>query len=309
MGLRMKFNLVLSLATLAGLVATGLFGFHFLQEKAREEVLDTARLMMESAISVRKYTLNEVKPLLVVQQRRQFIAQTVPAYSASRYIAYLHDKHAEYNYKEATLNPTNPVNRATQWEADVVSWFRNHNDEQELIGERDTPNGPMLFLSRPIPVNDEACLSCHGRPVDAPATLISSYGDSNGFGWKLNEIVGAQIVSVPMTVPIARAKDAFTVFMSAVTVVFIIIAILLNLLLYFIVIKPIRDISAKADEVSLGSLKSGEFEVKGNDEISSLGRSLNRMQRSMSNAFNILNESMSHNDSIQNGSYHDNSLC
>src|SRR3990167_695111 len=105
MGLRMKFNLVLSLATFAGLVATGLFVFHFLQQKAREEVLDTARLMMESAISVRKYTLNEVKPLLVVQQRRQFIAQTVPAYSASRYIAYLQDKHAEYSYKEATLNP------------------------------------------------------------------------------------------------------------------------------------------------------------------------------------------------------------
>lgn len=297
MGLRMKFNLVLSLATFAGLVATGLFGFHFLQQKAREEVLDTARLMMESAISVRKYTLNEVKPLLVVQQRRQFIAQTVPAYSASRYIAYLQDKHAEYSYKEATLNPTNPMNRATEWEADVVSWFRNHAEKQELTGERDTPSGPMLFLSRPIPVNDEACLSCHGRPIDAPATLIASYGDSNGFGWKLNEIVGAQIVSVPMTLPIARANAAFTVFMSAVTAVFIIIAILLNVLLYFIVIKPIRVISSKADEVSMGAPITGDFEVQGNDEIASLGRSLNRMQRSVANAVNILEESM------HNGTY------
>ena len=292
MGLRMKFNLVLSLATLAGLIATGLFGYQFLQKQAREQVLDTARLMMESAISVRKYTLNEIKPLLVVQQRRQFIPQTVPAYSASRYIAYLQDKHSEYTYKEATLNPTNPANRATQWEADIVSWFRNHSETTELTGERETPSGRVLYLGRPIVVNDEACLSCHGRASDAPATLIASYGDSNGFGWKLNEIIGTQIVSVPMSLPIARANKAFIVFMSAITTVFLIIAVLLNLMLHYIVVKPVRAISAKADEVSMGALTSGEFEVRGDDEISSLGRSFNRMHRSLANAVKILDDSM-----------------
>lgn len=292
MGLRMKFNLVLSLATLVGLIATGIFGYEFLQEKAREEVLDTARLMMESALAVRSYTLTEVKPLLVVQQRRQFIPQTVPAYSASRYITFLQDKRTDYNYKEATLNPTNPANRVTQWESDIVYWFRNHNDQTELTGQRDTPSGPMLYLSRPIPINDEGCLACHGRPADAPATLIDSYGSSNGFGWKLHEIVGAQIVSVPMNVPIARAHSAFMVFMSAITIVFFVISLLLNLLLHYIVVKPVRAISTKADEISMGALKSGEFEVKGKDEIASLGRSFNRMHRSLANAVRILDDSM-----------------
>ena len=34
----------------------------------------------------------------------------------------------------------------------------------------------------------------------APANLILTYGSANGFGWKLNEVIGAQIVSVPTTV-------------------------------------------------------------------------------------------------------------
>jgi protein-histidine pros-kinase len=32
--------------------------------------------------------------------------------------------------------------------------------------------------------------------------MIAIYGTNNGFGWKENEIVGAQIVSVPMSVPL-----------------------------------------------------------------------------------------------------------
>ena len=36
--------------------------------------------------------------------------------------------------------------------------------------------------------------------------MLDLYGIANGFGWKMNEIIGAQIVSVPMTVPIAARE-------------------------------------------------------------------------------------------------------
>jgi hypothetical protein len=39
--------------------------------------------------------------------------------------------------------------------------------------------------------------------------MIRTYGDQAGFGWKLNEIVGAQVVSVPMAVPMQRARVTF----------------------------------------------------------------------------------------------------
>lgn len=292
MGLRLKFNLVLFTTTLIGLLVSGFVSHKILQENAREEVLDMARIMMESAIAVRAYTVNEVKPLLKIQQRRSFIPQTVPAYAAAQYIKKLQESHTDYSYKEATLNPTNPANRAAEWEADIVNWFRNHANEKELIGERETPTGPQLYLSRPITITNPGCLACHSTPAEAPQTLIDTYGSSNGFGWKLNETIGAQVVSVPMSLPLARADQTFLTFMGALMSIFFIIAVILNLLLHFIVIKPVQAMSSKADEISLGNLNVEELSVKGKDEISSLGRSFNRMHRSLSNAVQMLDETI-----------------
>ena len=95
-----------------------------------------------------------------------------------------------------------------------------------------------------------------------------------------------------MSLPLARAQSTFISFMSALVGVFLLIAVILNLLLHFIVIKPVRAMSAKADEISLGNLTVDELAVKGNDEIASLGRSFNRMHRSLSNAVKMLDESV-----------------
>ena len=39
--------------------------------------------------------------------------------------------------------------------------------------------------------------------------MIKLYGTANGFGWKLDEIIGAQVVSVPMAVPVGMADKAW----------------------------------------------------------------------------------------------------
>lgn len=290
MGIRFKFNLVLIITTLIGLSISAMVSQKLLQDNARKEVLEMARLMMESAVAVRSYTVNEVRPLLKVQQRRSFISQTVPAYAASRYIKELQKTHEDFSYKEATLNPTNPANRATEWESDIVAWFRNHEGDKELIGERDTPTGPQLYFGRPITIKNPDCLLCHSTPAEAPATLIETYGSNNGFGWKVNEIVGAQIVSVPMSLPLERAEKTFYIVMIALVGVFALFAVIFNLLLHFIVIKPVRAMSITAGKISLGNLDVEELVVSGNDEISTLGRSFNLMHRSLSNAVQMLDE-------------------
>jgi dTDP-4-dehydrorhamnose reductase len=64
----------------------------------------------------------------------------------------------------------------------------------------------------------ESCLPCHSTVDAAPKTMIERYGPANGFGWILNDVIAAQIISVPTEIPVARAKEAFTVFMSSVGV-------------------------------------------------------------------------------------------
>jgi protein-histidine pros-kinase len=219
-----------------------------------------------------------------------FLPQTVPAYAATETINTLRKKYAEYSYKEATLNPTNPRNRTADWEADVVNRFRNHPDVKEVVSERQSSTGRSLFIAKPIQITNPACLQCHSTAAAAPPTMIKIYGEANGFGWKHNEIVGAQMVSVPMDVPLQKADRAFTTFMGSLAAVFIAVFIVLNIMLSWLIVRPIRQMSQSADKISTGEFGEPEFNEKGGDEVAVLGSSFNRMRRSLEKAMQMIGE-------------------
>ncbi len=283
-----KFNLVLFGIFLLGFAVAGYISHQALQANAREEILQNARLMMEAALSSRNYTTTQVRPLLETQMKYKFLPQTVPAYAATEQFNELRKKHPDYTYKEATLNPTNPRNRAADWEADVVNMFRNTSDTPEIIGERDTPAGRSLYLSRPIQIKSQACLDCHSTVEAAPKTMLDLYGNANGFGWHMGEVIGAQIVSVPMTVPTERANKAFTAFMGSLALVFLAIFVLLNVMLYTMVIRRVTVLAGIADQVSLGKMDAGEFKSHSKDEIGVLTEAMGRMKASLVQAIKML---------------------
>lgn len=288
MGLTAKFNLILITVLGLGFGAIGSVTHRTLYDNAYHEVLEQAGLMMESAMAVRGYTVDEIRPLLAMQIKRSFLPQTVPAYAATQSFMKLHEKNPEYTYKEATLNPTNPRDRAVDWEADIISMFHNQPDLKEFVGERETPKGRSLYLTRPIRITNEACLTCHSTPDAAPATMIERYGSANGFGWQLDEVVGAQIVSIPMGVPVSKADRTFRLFMTVLAVTFTGILLLVNVLLRITVISPIQAMSRTADAVSRGKADAPEIRVKGKDELAVLASSFNRMRRSLDKAMSML---------------------
>src|SRR5437016_1663477 len=289
MRLIVKFNIVFLSIFLVGLAIAAYVSLDLLRQNARDEVLQHARIMMESALATRGYTSKQVRPLLETQMKYQFLPQSVPAYAATEQFNDLRKKYPDYSYKEATLNPTNPRDRATDWEADVVNQFRNGTAKgSELIGERDTAGGQTLYLARPIQITNGACLACHNTVNEAPKTMIELYGPANGFGWKLNEIIGAQIVSVPSALPIQRASHTFKVFMLLLTLVLVVTFILINLMLHTIVVQRVKYLAKLADEVSLGQLESAEFKSKSKDEIGVLTQALARMNKSLVQAIKML---------------------
>ena len=290
MSLGIKFNLVLIITFIIGFAVTSLVSYNMLQQNARDEILHTADIIMESALAVRSYTVKEIKPLLSQNMGKEFLSQTVPAYAAMQNIRGLRAKYPEYSYKEATLNPTNPTSRATDWETSIVEYFRNNKDAKELVGEHDVAVGPSLYIARPIRITNGDCLSCHGKIEDAPKAMLAKYGVNGGFGWKLNEVVGAQIVNVPMSIALLRAQAAFKAFVGSLTVVFIIILVLCNILLQIIVIRPVKKISEIANDVSMGNLDAPEIEVKSKDELATLGQSFNRMRRSLDRAMKMIDD-------------------
>jgi HAMP domain-containing protein len=283
-----KFNLVLLGIFVLGFAISGYVSYRVLQANAREEIVQNARLMMEAALSSRTYTNTQVKPLLETQLKYAFLPQTVPAYAATEVFNEMRKKHPDYGYKEATLNPTNPRDRASDWEADIVNAFRQSKDNVEMVGERDTPTGRALYLARPIQITSGACLVCHSTIEVAPKTMIDQYGSANGFGWKMNEVIGAQVVSVPMSVPIKRADETFRTFMLSLAGVFVVTFVLLNAMLHVMVIRRVTRLSAIADQVSLGNLDAGEFRTRSSDEIGVLTEALGRMKVSLVQAMKML---------------------
>ncbi|WP_300338202.1 DUF3365 domain-containing protein [Accumulibacter sp.] len=288
MGLRLKFNLVLLLVFAAGMGVSAYVSNRLLDENAKQETLRSAGLMMESALSVRGYTVKQVKPLLESQLATTFLPQTVPAYAATEIFSALHSKYPDFSYKEATLNPTNPRDRAVDWESDIVQKFRGDERVTELIGERETPTGRMLYIARPITIKDAACLACHSVPSAAPASMIKIYGGNNGFGWKHMETIGAQVVSVPMSVPLANAQNTFKTFMLSLGGIFLATFVVLNVMLSLLIIQPISRMSAAADKVSTGDFNVPEFASSGGDEIGVLANSFNRMRRSLQKAIKLI---------------------
>lgn len=290
MGLRLKFNLVLIIVFLAGFAAAGALSRQLLLENAREEVIRDARLMMEAAISVRTYTVEQIRPHLIKQLDEVFLPQTVPAFAATEAISHLRKKYREYSYKEATLNPTNPRNRPADWEADLVNQFRQNGEIKEIVSERLSSTGRSLFIAHPIQVGNPACLQCHSTPAAAPPSMLKVYGEANGFGWKHNEIVGAQVVTVPMEVPLRNANRTFTTFMASLAAVFLVVFIVLNVMLSWLIVRPIRKMSESADKISTGDFDEPEFNEKGRDEVAVLGSSFNRMRRSLEKAMQMIGD-------------------
>lgn len=265
-----------------------------LEQNAQKTIRDRANLLIETMNAVRDYTSTQINPKLAsrLKSEEKFIPQTVPAYSAREVFEGLRDnpEYQEFFYKEATLNPTNLRDRADEFETKVVENFRSSPKLKQITGFRALPGSDMYYIARPLVVKSESCLRCHSTPELAPKSQIATYGDKNGFGWQLNEIVGAQIVSIPI-IAVWQESQTLRSLIILVLGIFLLLTILLNsLLIRRIIIVPIQKIVRVLKKIE-GGEDSARFEYFSRDEIGVLVTSLNRMKDSLELANELLEES------------------
>jgi HAMP domain-containing protein len=284
-----KLNLLLILVFGLGLVLIAMNARSSMLEDAKKTVLNQAELMAASSKATRDYTEEEISPILenTPDHKNEFLPQTIPFYAATVTFNRLRKTFPDYTYKEATLNPTNLVDRASDWEADIVNDFRNHPEKAQVVGERNTAVGQSLYLARPIAV-EEGCLTCHSQPSVAPAALVKRYGTQNGFGWHPHEIVAAQIISVPMSVPVEMVNEGFRNLLITLGAIFFAAIALIDIGMYYLVIQPLRRVSQSADRISTGEIDLPPLPVSGKDEIAQVTTSFNRMHTSLKKAMEML---------------------
>jgi hypothetical protein len=100
MNLLVRINLALAAAFALAALAVGGTSYSMLQASAKREALQEAGLMMDSVLSMRAYTSEEIVTLLSTQMTHDFLPQSVPSYAASQNFLKLRDHHHEY--KRAT---------------------------------------------------------------------------------------------------------------------------------------------------------------------------------------------------------------
>lgn len=286
-----KFNLLLLVLFLTGVIVSGVTLSQVLQQRAEDEVAAKALVLMETMTAVRGYTSTHINPLLQarLEVEPEFIPETVPAYSATEVFENLrqNDQYRDFFYKEAALNPTNLRDKADQFETQLVDRFREESNLKELSGFRDLPSGKIFYIARPLTVSQESCLRCHSTPDAAPKSQLTTYGRDNGFGWKLNEVVAAQTISVPAEEVFANAQRSLSLVMLILIAIFSLVILGINFLLRRTVIEPIRRMSRLAHQVSIGK-ESSDFERTSNDEIGVLADAFNRMKASLEISIRML---------------------
>ncbi|WP_414753475.1 DUF3365 domain-containing protein [Anabaena sp. CCY 9910] len=288
-----KFNLLLTIVFVISIVVSGAALSSILQNRAQTEVISKALVLLNTMTSVRQYTQDRVRNLLLPQLETEaaFIPETVPAFSATEVFENLrkNEQYQNFFYKEATLNPTNLRDKADTYEAAIVERFRKNPSLPEIASFRTLPEGTVFYIARPLAIKEQSCLQCHSTPEKAPKSQLVTYGSENGFGWQLNEIVAAQIISVPSEEVFNNAQSTWLGIMAFLVVIFAIVVIIINFLIKKTVIQRIRKIENIAQRVSTGDM-SAEFEDKTNDEIGGLAAAFNRMKYSLTIAMDMLNK-------------------
>ena len=242
-----KFNALLLFIFLIGSVVSGIALSAAMQNRAEAEVAARAEILTQTMNSVRDYTSNNIKPLLSERLNREtkFIPETVPAYSAREVFENFRQRpgYRSFLYKEATLNPTNPRDKADEFETQLVEEFRADPNLEEKTGYYDRDGKKIFYIARPLKIHNISCLQCHGRPQDAPQSMINTYGTDGGFGWRLHEIVAAQTIYVPANEVFAKGRQYWLLAIAIFIAIFTAAIYLTNLLLRRAVIKPLKQLT------------------------------------------------------------------
>ena len=271
-----------ALVFIGGIAVSGVGLATILNRNAQNEISSKALIFMEMMNSVRDYTNNQVRPELADKLESKFLPQSIPTYTVREVFEQFRadEAYREFLYKDATLNPTNLRDRADSFENAIVERFRKEKNLKELRGFRSSPDGQVFYIARPLAVSESSCLECHSIPDAAPKSMIERYGTIHGFGWKLNEIVSAQMIYVPASKVIQNARQSFVSLMGVVVVIFAAAIFIVNRWLNRYVVRPLNQMSQVAEAASRGEMDA-EFEQMSNDEVGRLAEAFTRMKMSL----------------------------
>ena len=269
-------------------VIGSLGAYSLLRHDAMVRATETARLVLNTAVAIRGYTQDQVLPDVSKAPTSQFYETSVPAFAAQSVYKRVQGMNPAYSYREPALNPTNPNDRPSAVEVDLINRFRADTALEELTGIRDSDAGAVFYLARPIKITNADCLVCHSTPDKAPPAMVTKYGPSNGFGWQMNEIIGIQTLTVPIAEQLKGSVELAISLAGGLLLVFVVTYFVLTYTLQMTLVRPLRELTDAAEAASVSANDRAAINVAGTKEIQDLADSIARLRTSLMKALRRL---------------------
>ncbi|WP_321366189.1 DUF3365 domain-containing protein [uncultured Desulfuromusa sp.] len=283
MGIRMRSILVMGILGLLATAVIGITSYKLSVDNALSEAKSKSNIILNYAMASKKYMAQVQKPLVQeLIEKDRFYPELMSGFVVARGTFELFKESSpDYIFKQATLDPLNPSNRA---DADEIEFIKNFDQNPALKSAegRIIKNGTEVFyFAQPIRTNSANCLTCHGDPYDAPKDQVEIYGDETGYNWEMNDTVAAFVVYIPTAAAIAAAKKLSLTLVLVGSGGILVILLILWFFLDRSVVLPIVQLAERTENFSLGEHLDDPIVAKSKDEIGTLSKAIERLRISL----------------------------
>jgi len=165
-----------------------------------------AELALAFDVAIRDYVGESIRPAMAQRVAHdEFVVEAMSSsYVARRVFEKVSRRFEDYVIKFSSENPRNPKNQSDQEERAILAYFREHPEADDWKGTlhlrtRATDQLQEYYVySRARRIREE-CLRCHGQPEDSPRALLASYGSKGGFGYRVGDLAGMDVIGIPMS--------------------------------------------------------------------------------------------------------------
>ena len=284
MGIRSKFIIIITVLSLLATIAIGYTSYMLSRQSAIAEAKSKGKIIYNYIKASGKFFGKYQYPLIMEDNmdKDRFIPELMSKFVVNRMEFEIFQKTLDgYLFKQATLDPLWPDNKADADEAKVIAYFAANPKATEKQGMMEKDGDNYFYTARPIRIEKAFCLNCHGDPADAPGDQRDIYGTENGYNWNMGETVGTSIVYISISKAMDDAKQSALKIFTVGIVCLLVTIICIWVFLDRSVVAPIIRLSGSAKDISIGKNLCDSIHTESNDEIGGLANSIDRMRISV----------------------------
>jgi signal transduction histidine kinase/DNA-binding response OmpR family regulator len=282
----MKFSIAVGIFAVAFSSLVALAAWSTTRTQMEEMTREQATLALEFDLAIRDYAAKEIRPAMQAKiEDGDFVVEAMStSYIAREVIERVNKELPEYLIKFSSDNPRNPKNKAGLGESDILERFRQHPELGRWDGTlyvKDKENGEPkeYYVYCNVMRIEPACMQCHGEPENAPPALRKRYPNDGGFGYKVGDVAGMDLIGVPMdrVRSSLRRQAGWNILCLVLGLIF-----LLGAILFVFRLIVSRRLAAIAGHFQTAAVQDGDLPLQpiqadGHDEISVLAHSYNTL--------------------------------